>query len=114
MWWGGEGEGNDPGTPRNPKGDSESDEGDVTPPIDLTEEAAEAKRAVEAAEDEDEVTKMPEDEDSGSGDDIEDLPDLKEQFTAQEKLLGQLKGVLKSNEEKLHSKEKVVQVRQLT
>ena len=38
------------------------------------------------------------------------LSDLKEQFAAQENLLGQLKNVLRSNEEKLQVKEKEVQV----
>ena len=38
-----------------------------------------------------------------------ELRDLKEQFAEQENLLGQLKGVLRSNEEKLQSKEKDVQ-----
>ena len=40
-----------------------------------------------------------------------ELRDLKEQFMAQENLLGQLKGVLRSNEEKLQTKEKEVHVR---
>ena len=48
------------------------------------------------------------DDDDDSGD---DFGDLHEQFAAQEKLLGELRGVLKSNEEKLESKEKVVKVR---
>ena len=38
-----------------------------------------------------------------------DLRDLKAQFIEQENLLGQLKGVLRSNEEKLQSKEREVQ-----
>ena len=42
-----------------------------------------------------------------------ELGDLKDQFLAQETLLGQLKGVLRSNEEKLQNKEKEVQVSQL-
>jgi hypothetical protein len=41
-----------------------------------------------------------------------ELRDLKDQFADQESLLGQLKNVLRSNEEKLHNKEKEVQVRQ--
>ena len=38
-----------------------------------------------------------------------ELRDLKEQFQMQDSLLGQLKGVLRSNEEKLQTKEKEVQ-----
>ena len=47
-------------------------------------------------------------EDDDSGD---DFGELHEQFAAQEKLLGELRGVLKSNEKKLETKEKVVKVR---
>jgi len=46
------------------------------------------------------------DEDSG-----DDFGELHEKFAAQEKLLGELRGVLKSNSEKLETKEKVVKVR---
>ena len=49
------------------------------------------------------------DEDEDSGDD--DFGELHEKFAAQEKLLGELRGVLKSNSEKLETKEKVVKVR---
>eukprot|EP00095_Tigriopus_kingsejongensis_P008363 snap_masked-scaffold1246_size53250-processed-gene-0.5 protein:Tk08363 transcript:snap_masked-scaffold1246_size53250-processed-gene-0.5-mRNA-1 annotation:"hypothetical protein PIIN_05284" len=38
-----------------------------------------------------------------------ELKDLKDQFLRQEQLLGQLKGVLKSNQDKLHGKEREVQ-----
>ena len=48
------------------------------------------------------------DDDEDSGD---DFGELHEQFSAQEKLLGELRGVLKSNEKKLETKEKVVKVR---
>ena len=41
---------------------------------------------------------------------ISDISDLKDQFAAQENLLGRLQSVLKSNEEKLQVKEKEVQV----
>ena len=40
-----------------------------------------------------------------------ELRDLQAQFSMQEDLLGQLKGVLRSNEAKLHFKEREVEVR---
>ena len=82
MWWGGEEEG-------VMSGGSSSD--NTTPPVDIM-----AEEAFEAA------SSMV----SGSP----DVSNLKEQFAAQENLLGQLKNVLRSNEEKLQVKEKEVQV----
>ncbi len=41
----------------------------------------------------------------------DDFGDFQEKIAAQEKLLGELRGVLKSNAEKLESKSKVVKVR---
>jgi hypothetical protein len=81
MWWGGEEEG-------VMSGGSSSD--NTTPPVDIM-----AEEAFEAA------SSMV----SGSP----DVSNLKEQFAAQENLLGQLKNVLRSNEEKLQVKEKEVQ-----
>ena len=83
MWWGGEEEG-------LMSGGSSSD--NTTPPVDIM-----AEEAFEAAS-------------SFASEDVSDISDLKEQFAAQENLLGQLKNVLKSNEEKLQVKEKEVQV----
>ena len=86
MWWGGEEEG-------VMSGGSSSD--NTTPPVDImAEEAFEAASSIV----------------SGSPD-VSDVSNLKEQFAAQENLLGQLKNVLRSNEEKLQVKEKEVQVR---
>ena len=81
MWWGGEEE--------NPvSGDSSST--DTTPPVDIMDFPADV---------------------SGAGSVVSEIDfDLKEQFAMQENLLGQLKNVLKSNEEKLKVKEKEVQV----
>ena len=81
MWWGGEEEG-------VMSGGSSSDQS-TTPPVDLM-----AEEAFEA----------------GSLEDTSDISDLKDQFAAQENLLGRLQSVLKSNEEKLQVKEKEVQV----
>ena len=82
MWWGGEEEG-------VMSGGSSSD--NTTPPVDImAEEAFEAASSIV----------------SGSP----DVSNLKEQFAVQENLLGQLKNVLRSNEEKLQVKEKEVQV----
>ena len=47
---------------------------------------------------------------SGISEEAAELRDLKSQFEEQESLLGQLKGVLKSNEAKLQNKEKEVKV----
>ena len=83
MWWGGEEE--------NPvSGDSSS--ADTTPPVDIMDFPEDSGAASVASET------------------STDLFDLKEQFTMQENLLGQLKNVLKSNEEKLKVKEKEVKV----
>ena len=84
MWWGGEDE--DP-----PSGGSSSD--NTTPPVDIMEDEASGLSPT-------------------SGSVISDLeiPELKEQFAIQESLLGKLTSALKSNEEKLHLKEKEVQV----
>ena len=85
MWWGGEDE--DP-----PSGGSSSD--NTTPPVDIMEDEASGLSPT-----------------SGSviSGDLE-IPELKEQFAMQESLLGKLTSALKSNEEKLHLKEKEVQV----
>merc|ERR1711937_1059175 len=82
MWWGGEEE--------NPvSGDSSSTKSsstDTTPPVDIMDFPADV---------------------SGAGSVVSEIDfDLKEQFAMQENLLGQLKNVLKSNEEKLKVKEK--------
>ena len=84
MWWGGD--------ETNPVSGEDSSSADTTPPVDIMdfpEESAAASVASETST---------------------DLFDLKEQFVMQENLLGQLKNVLKSNEEKLKVKEKEVQV----
>jgi hypothetical protein len=89
MWWGGEDE-------NPPSGGSSSE--NTTPPVDLVAEDAlrEATASPTAS------TSMSED--------VAELHDLRDQFAMQESLLGQLKTVLKSNEDKLHVKEKEVQV----
>eukprot|EP00093_Oithona_nana_P011905 11905.XXX_204125_204490_1 [CDS] Oithona nana genome sequencing. len=83
MWWGGEEE--------NPvSGDSSST--DTTPPVDIMDFPPDVSGAASVV-----------------SETSTDLFDLKEQFAMQENLLGQLKNVLKSNEEKLKVKEKEVQ-----
>ncbi len=91
MWWGG-GAGDDD-EPRS--GDSSGD--GSTPPVDIMEEEEAAAASPGATS-------------SFLSDDAGDLRALKDQFAMQEDLLGQLTNVLKSNEEKLHNKEKEVQV----
>lgn len=81
MWWGGEDE-------EPTSGGSSS--ANTTPPVDIMAEEAFA--------------------DESTTDDVSDISDLKEQFAAQENLLGHLKSVLRSNEDKLQIKEKEVQV----
>lgn len=99
MWWGGgkdsgESEG-DPSSSRPPSNSSDEvmeilSEEDVRP------EAAEAVE--DAAEDEEDA------------EDAEALARLKESFKQQEDILGQLKGALTRNEDKLMKKETEVQV----
>ncbi len=84
MWWGG-GQVEDPVS-------GESSSANTTPPIDIM-----AEEALESAS-------------SIISEDVSDISDLKEQFAAQEGILSQLQNVLKSNEEKLHIKEKEVKV----
>ena len=88
MWWGGE----------SAAGPAESGEEDTEVMEILSEEDLGPSTSAEAAPFDFEQ----EDED--------DLGRLKERFQEQESLLGQLKGVLKSNERKLVTKEKEVQV----
>lgn len=89
MWWGGEDE-------EPLSGGSSSD--NTTPPIDIM------------AEEEASFREDPSSSTSVMSEDVSDLPDLKDQFAMQESLLGHLKNVLRSNEEKLQAKEKEVQV----
>ncbi len=93
MWWGGGGEEDDV------KSAGSSGDNDSTPPIDIMAEEAERERELDSS-----PTASFMSEDAG------ELRALKDQFAMQENLLGQLQTVLKSNEEKLHNKEKEVQV----
>lgn len=100
MWWGGGGGGgggDDP--PGGPPGSEQPDVLEI-----LSEEDVVLEDQDQAAVDQSSPIHVP-----GSTEEAE-LRDLKEQFLAQENLLGQLKGVLRSNEEKLQTKEKEVQV----
>ena len=85
MWWGGD--------EKNPVSGEDSSSTDTTPPVDIMDFPLEESAAA-----------------SVTSETSTDLFDLKEQFAMQENLLGQLKNVLKSNEEKLKVKEKEVQV----
>lgn len=89
MWWGGGG---------NPEPD---------PTMESSTSASTPEDVMEILSEEDAASHHVEDVTEDSD---EELKSLKEQFMQQESLLGQLKGALKSNEEKLLSKEKEVQV----
>lgn len=94
MWWGGGGSDRDPET-----SDSES--------------KSEDKEVMEILSEEDTqeiLIPAEQEEETEDDEDDEDLEKLKAQFQESESLLGQLKGVLRSNEEKLANKEKEVQV----
>ena len=97
MWgWGGGGGGGDsPPAKKSPERDVVADDEDeLTPPLEIGLPGDEADDALT---------------ESVTSDDPE-LRELREQFSMQEDLLGQLKGVLKSNEAKLHFKEREVEV----
>ena len=96
MWgWGGGGGGDSPPAKKSPERDVVADDEDeLTPPLEIGLPGDEADDALT---------------ESVTSDDPE-LRELREQFSMQEDLLGQLKGVLKSNEAKLHFKEREVEV----
>ena len=100
MWWGGGGD--EPPASSTP--DAKKATGDST--------ASSPEDVMEILSEEDTLALEGAARESPTGDDDSDteLQSLKDQFLQQESLLGQLKGVLKSNEEKLISKEKEVQV----
>ena len=89
MWWGGTDDEKGPPLPED-KG-----EGEITPPLEIIEEDSDSSLASSPLH---------------LSEDL-DLKDLNQRFSMQEDLLGQLKGVLRSNEAKLQFKEKEVEVR---
>ena len=104
MWWPG---GKDPDPALDPGGDTGSDPEVMEI---LSEEDVQSGLSssppLEAYGEPSGIAPLPSDDLELSDED--DLKDLKNQFLEQENLLGQLKGVLKSNEEKLHNKEREV------
>ena len=105
MWWGGGEKG--PGELGQDQEASSSaaeaaqleEEDEITPPLEI-----------EADDDDDSLASSPIHLSTPTSSDLADLKHLQEQFSMQEDLLGQLKGVLRSNEAKLHFKEKEVEV----
>ena len=96
MWgWGGGGPPPPTGAAGGGGKDKDEEDDELTPPLEIGLDEDEADLGTS-------LTSMSDDP---------ELRDLQAQFSMQEDLLGQLKGVLRSNEAKLHFKEREVEVR---
>jgi len=106
MWWGGGGGNRDQQNP--------SEEGNPTSPIAITGRGRRRKQSTDSSTSSP-PSSSPLSSSLGSsygspGSDLAEMRDLKNNFSNQEQLLGQLRDVLQSNNQRLQSKEKEVQV----